>query len=138
MTLRPPRVTRTDSPFPYTTLFRSRDGDGEVAFSGSVIFLPMDGNFTSDGVIKAPNASPTQLGFEGLLLPTGPGSGGDRSQFPDLLAPRLDLTAYAGDLGMESGMPQSVFTLELGGIEEVDQERLRGGASCRERVCQYV
>src|SRR3546814_4666500 len=34
-----------------------RDGDGEVAFSGSVIFLPMDGNFTSDGVIKAPNRS---------------------------------------------------------------------------------
>ncbi len=108
-----------------------RDGDGEVAFSGPVIFLPMDGNFTSDGVIKAPNASPTQLGFEGLLLPTDAGFGGDRSQFPDLLAPRLDLTAYAGDLGMDSGLPQSVFTLELGGIEEVAQQSLRVGETMK-------
>lgn len=104
-----------------------RDGDGEIAFAGPVIFLPMDGNFTSDGVVKAPNASPAQLGFEGVLFPTDPGNDGSRSQFPDLLAPRLDLTAYTGDLGMDTGMPQSVFTLELGGVDEVARQSLRIG-----------
>ncbi|KRF11465.1 hypothetical protein ASG90_17135 [Nocardioides sp. Soil797] len=108
-----------------------RDGDGEVAFSGPVIFLPMDGNFTSDGVIKAPNASPVQLGFQGLLLPTGPGRESDRSQFPDLFAPRLDLTAYTGDLGMDSGLPQSVFTLERAGLEKVGDQSLRVGETMK-------
>src|SRR3546814_12431879 len=32
---------------------------------------------------------------------------------------------------MESGMPQSVFTLELGGIEEVAQESLRVGETMK-------
>src|SRR3546814_7317982 len=31
MIRRPPRSTRTDTLFPYTTLFRSRPGDGEFA-----------------------------------------------------------------------------------------------------------
>lgn len=103
-----------------------RDGAGEVAFSGPVIFLPMENNFTSDGVVKVPNAEPTQLGFEGLFLPTAPPVG-DRSQFPDLFAPRLDLIAYTGDLGMDRGAPQSVFTIELDGMTEVAKKRLRVG-----------
>ena len=47
-----------------------KDGDGNVAFSGPVVFLPQDGNFTSAGVIKAPDARPERLGFEGIFLPT--------------------------------------------------------------------
>ena len=44
-----------------------KDGDGKVAFSGPVVFLPQDGNFTSAGVIKAPDARPERLAFEGVL-----------------------------------------------------------------------
>ena len=41
-----------------------RDGDGNVAFSGPVVFLPQDGNYTSYGVIKVPDARPYRLAFE--------------------------------------------------------------------------
>ena len=108
-----------------------RDGRGEVVFSDAVIFLPSDGALTSDGVIKAPSAGAQQLGFEGVLLPTASPSGGSQSQFPALLAPRLDITAYAGDLGMSSGNPQSVFTLNKSDLDEVGQESLRVGETMR-------
>src|SRR6478609_5621821 len=35
-----------------------KDGQGNVAFSGPVVMLPQDGNFTSVGAIKAPDARP--------------------------------------------------------------------------------
>ena len=35
-----------------------KDAEGNVAFSGPVVFLPQDGNFTSVGAIKAPDARP--------------------------------------------------------------------------------
>jgi len=104
-----------------------RDGKGETVFSGPVIFLPSDGALTSDGVIKVPNAKPTQLGFEGLFLPTGTPMGGDVSQFPGLLAPRLDLVAYSGDLGMDTGVPQSVYSLDKTGLTKIESQSLRIG-----------
>ena len=49
---------------------RHATATGNVAFSGPVIFLPQDGSFVSFGVIKAPDAAPDQLGFEGYFFPT--------------------------------------------------------------------
>jgi cytochrome c biogenesis protein len=91
-----------------------RDGNGEVAYQGPVIFLPQDSTFASFGVIKAPDASPQQLAFEGLFLPTY-GFSMDRgpfSAFPDDLDPVLSMLAYAGDLGLDTGEPQSVYGLD--------------------------
>src|SRR5262249_25030805 len=51
--------------------FRVRDGNGQVAYEGAVPFLPMEqATFTSEGVIKVPDAKPTQLGFIGVFWPT--------------------------------------------------------------------
>jgi len=108
-----------------------RDGRGEVVFSGAAVFLPLDMSLTSDGVIKAPNAQPAQLGFEGLLLPTAFDATGTISQFPGLLEPRLDLVAYSGDLGMGSGPPQSVFALQKDDLEEIGRQSLRIGDTMR-------
>ena len=108
-----------------------RDGEGETVFAGPVIFLPSDGALTSDGVIKVPNAKPTQLGFEGLFLPTGTPMGGDVSQFPGLLAPRLDLVAYSGDLSMDTGVPQSVYSLDKTSLTEIESQSLRIGETMR-------
>ena len=47
-----------------------RDGHGKVVYSGPTVFLPTSSTYASWGVIKAPDASPTQLGFEGQFLPT--------------------------------------------------------------------
>lgn len=104
-----------------------RDGKDATVFSGPVIFLPSDGALTSDGVIKVPNAKPTQLGFEGVFLPTSTPMGGDVSQFPGLLAPRLDLVAYSGDLGMDTGVPQSVYSLDKTDLTEIESQSLRIG-----------
>lgn len=99
-----------------------RDGTGAVAASGPVVFLPNDATFASDGVIKAPDATPTQLGFEALFLPTAvnSGSGGPPvSSFPDTLNPELLVTAYTGDLGLGSGASQSVYVLDKTALEAV-------------------
>jgi cytochrome c biogenesis protein len=109
----------------YAPVVTVRDGTGAEVFSGPVIFLPADQNFTSDGVIKAPDAQPTQLGFEGLFLPTAAsGSSGPFSAFPGVVNPRLVLTAWTGDLGFGDGVPQSVFTLDKDQLDPV----LRPGA----------
>lgn len=104
----------------YAPRFTVRDGEGQVVSSGPVVFLPRDGNFTSSGVIKAPGARPVQLGFEGLFLPTAAvGSQGPFSAYPDILNPRAVLTAYTGDLGLDTGTPQSVFRLDKTDLTQV-------------------
>lgn len=98
-----------------------RDGSGTEVFTGPAVFLPLDGNFTSEGVVKAPDARPTQLAFEGLFLPTAAvdPQNGPYSLFPDTLDPQLFLTVYTGDLGMDGGTPQSVYTLDRSGLTQV-------------------
>ncbi|MFC5175115.1 cytochrome c biogenesis protein ResB [Nocardioides taihuensis] len=97
----------------YAPLITVRDGKGKTVYSGPTVFLPEDATYASWGVIKVPDAQPTQLGFEGQFLPTYgyDKQGGTFSQFPDTLAPTLSLTAYKGDLGLGSGIPQSVYSL---------------------------
>ncbi len=98
----------------YAPVLTVRDGSGHVAFSESVIFLPQDGSFTSFGVVKAPDARPAQLGFEGYFFPTaalGPNST-PYSAFPGPRNPVLSLVGYRGDLGLDSGLPQSVYVLD--------------------------
>jgi cytochrome c biogenesis protein len=88
------------------------DGNGDVAFSGPVIFLPQDSSFLSYGVIKAPYAAPEQLGFEGYFFPTASlCDGAPCSIFPDADNPVLSLVAYRGDLGLDQGA-QSVYVLD--------------------------
>ena len=107
----------------YAPVVTVRDGRGKVAFTGPVVFLPLDANNTSEGVVKAPDARPTQLAFEGLFLPTADvGPQGPYSMFPDALDPQLLLTAYTGDLGLGDGVPQSVFALDKDELTEVQRQ----------------
>jgi cytochrome c biogenesis protein len=98
----------------YAPVVTVRDGDGHIAYKGPVIFLPQDSSFGSFGVIKVPDAQPEQLGFEGLFLPTYGFTmkRGPYSQFPDDLNPVLSLLGYHGDLGLDTGKPQSVYDLD--------------------------
>ena len=117
----------------YAPVVTVRDGDGAVAYQGPVVFLPQDSSFASFGVIKVPDAAPTQLGFEGLFLPTY-GYTRDRgpfSQFPDKLDPVLSLTPYSGDLGMDTGSPQSVYELDRDGLEPFDSSDASLGPNAR-------
>jgi cytochrome c biogenesis protein len=123
----------------YAPVVTVRDGQGEVAFSGPVPFLPADSSYVSEGVIKAADARPSQLGIEGLFLPWAvTGSDGiSRSLFPEPANPRLELFVYTGDLGVDDGLPQSVFALDkddLEPVEDDDGETLRISLAAGDRV----
>ena len=113
----------------YAPVVTVRDGQGNVAYKGPVVFLPQDASFSSVGVIKVLDAQPEQLGFEGFFLPTYGFTmkQGPFSQFPDALDPVLSLTPYHGDLGLDSGTSQSVYSLDkskLKSFPSSDPERL--------------
>ncbi len=95
----------------YAPRFVIRDSTGEVVFDDTVVFLPQDGNFTSTGVVKVPDATPS-LGLNGLFLPTAALTEelGPHSTFPGPDYPAVFLSAFSGDLGLDSGSPQSVYT----------------------------
>lgn len=105
----------------YAPEFTVRDASGTVVFSGPVPFLPRGANMGSTGVVKVPGATPEQLGFEGLFLPTAvlDPTAGPVSVFPDTTLPRAVLTAFTGDLGVDDGTPQSVFSLDRTAMRQV-------------------
>lgn len=105
----------------YAPVITTRDADGNVTYSGPVVFLPQDGVYTSTGVLKVPDASPDQLGFGGVLLPTaGNNDQGELvSTFAELRNPLLVMDAYTGDLGLDSGVPQSVYQLETDDLQRI-------------------
>ncbi|MGZ4438078.1 MAG: cytochrome c biogenesis protein ResB [Nocardioidaceae bacterium] len=98
----------------YAPVVTVKGADGHVAYQGPVVFLPQDSTYSSFGVIKVPDAAPQQLGFEGLFLPTYgfTMARGPFSQFPDALDPVLSLIPYHGDLGLDNGKAQSVYSLD--------------------------
>ncbi len=105
----------------YAPVITVRDGTGEVVSSGPVPFLPTDASYVSEGVVKVPDAEPSQLGLEGFLLPTAArdGDGVPVSVFPEALNPALSLFAWRGDLGLDDGVPQSVYSLDKDDLEVV-------------------
>ncbi|MFG2695037.1 cytochrome c biogenesis protein ResB [Kitasatospora sp. NPDC048407] len=105
----------------YAPVVTVKNAKGEIVFRGPTPFLPRDANMTSPGVIKVndygtdANGNKTQLAFQGFFLPTAPENfnvTGPRSMFPGAADPMLVLTAYAGDLRTDSGLPQNVYQLD--------------------------
>jgi cytochrome c biogenesis protein len=99
----------------YAPTFTIRDGKGQVALTDSVPCLAVDTvNLTSECVIKAPDAQPTQLAFYGTFFPTGTTdkNGNAISSFPAAYNPVVSLIAFQGDLGLNNGEPQSVYALK--------------------------
>ena len=105
----------------YAPVFKVTDGTGHVVFDQPVPFIPVEqSGLTSAGVIKVPDASPDQLGFAGVFLPTAVDvSGRLASAFPTPLFPRVSLVSYAGNLGLDSGQPQSVYSLDTRGMRRL-------------------
>jgi cytochrome c biogenesis protein len=100
-----------------------RDGSCRT---GAVPFLPRDGNDTSVGVLKVTGTTP-QIGFDGFFLPTAViDQAGPHSIYPGLKLPRALLSVYTGDLGVDGGTPQSVYSLDKKGLTQV---RARTAAS---------
>jgi len=105
--------------------------DGSEPFTDTIPFLPQDANLTSQGVVKVPDGLADQIGMIGFFYPsaveTGDGSGILASSYPDLLNPVLSLNVYDGDLKLDDGVPQSVYSLKTDGMTEIAGAGADGG-----------
>jgi cytochrome c biogenesis protein len=104
-----------------------RNAQGEVQYRESVPFIPQDTNLTSLGVIKVPyglegsDGKSTQLGLRGFFYPTKAEleSGAYTSGYPGLEDPVLTLDVFVGDLGIDDGVPQSVYALDTSEMQQL-------------------
>ena len=108
----------------YAPVVRVTDGTGKVRWDGPVPFIPVvQSTMTSEGVIKVPDARPSQLGFAGVFLPSAVNVGGTlESAFPAALNPRLSLIGFSGNLGLNAGGAQSVYQLDTKGLQPLRME----------------
>jgi cytochrome c biogenesis protein len=112
----------------YAPEFTVRDADGKVVWEDAAVFLPQDSAFTSSGVVKVPDTVP-QIGLQGYFLPTVSEdfTNGPVSKFPAPDDPEVYLSAWQGDLGLDSGMPQSVYRLETENMKRIGIEEMAPG-----------
>jgi cytochrome c biogenesis protein len=105
----------------YAPTLTIRDADGDVVFSESVPFLPQDTNMTSLGVVKVPDGLEEQMGLVGFFYPTQlqREDGAFTSYFPALTNPVVTLDVYTGDLGIDGGVPRSVYTLDTSEMDKL-------------------
>jgi len=102
-----------------------KDKRGKVIFDGPTPFLPQDTNLSSIGAIKIPDMEP-QIGFVSSFLPTAdrdPVRGGF-SSYPEVLDPRLLISVWKGDLGLNTGVPQSVYRIDTSKMERIGLKAL--------------
>ncbi|RKS69168.1 cytochrome c biogenesis protein [Motilibacter peucedani] len=106
----------------YSLVFTVRDKDGTVVSKERPsVFLPRDGNNTSIGAVKVPEAD-GGLAFQGVFLPTElmDSKQGPISIFPDLLIPKVFLTAYTG-----VDASASVYTLDTTHLKQVSDNGVK-------------
>ncbi|MFB9234969.1 cytochrome c biogenesis protein ResB [Plantactinospora siamensis] len=128
----------------YAPVIRYTDRYGRQQTSAAP-FLTNDGMLTGQGVATFPDANvdpktgarnpDQQVGFDGLYLPTAPDSPPYvRSSYPAERNPRLNLVAYRGNLGMDAGIPGSVYRLDQrqiasGKLKQVGAKVMKPGDS---------
>ena len=114
----------------YSPIVTIHDKSGSLAFHGPVTFLPQDGNLTSTGAIKIPDMNP-QIGFVASFLPTADRSParGAFSSYPEVLDPRLLFSVWKGNLGLDSGTPQSVYRIDTSKMVRIGLKALSLGQS---------
>ena len=112
----------------YSPVVAVRDKTGKLIFEGPVTFLPQDGNLTSIGAIKLPDMSP-QIGMVASFLPTADRSPkrGAFSSFPEVLDPRLLVSVWMGNLGLDNGTPQSVYRVDTSKMQRIGLKALSLG-----------
>lgn len=98
-----------------------RNPAGEVVFEESVPFIPQDSNLTSLGVVKVADGLAEQVGLRGFFYPSKAelDSGAYTSNFPELINPLLTLDVFVGDLGLDMGVPVSVYELDTTGMRQL-------------------
>jgi cytochrome c biogenesis protein len=88
--------------------------------------------FARPGVVDDAQRRTTQLAITGLLAPTSSGGSIVSSVFPAANDPEVAVDVLRGDLGLDDGRGQSIFTvdrsgLETGALARVARENMRPG-----------
>lgn len=112
----------------YSPIVTVRDRTGVIVLQGPTPFLPQDLNLSSIGAIKVPDSDP-QLGFVSAFLPTASRDRvrGAVSVFPEALDPKLLFSLWRGDLGLDRGVPQSVYRIDTSKMQKVSLKSLKVG-----------
>ncbi|HET7072216.1 MAG TPA: cytochrome c biogenesis protein ResB [Nocardioides sp.] len=105
----------------YAPMITIRDGQGHKLYDGPTIFLPESSDFESYGVVKAPGLKPGQdIGLEGLFYPTyALVHGNPINVMGNDENPTLSMLAYVGDLGLNTGVPQSVYAMDKANMRQL-------------------
>lgn len=110
----------------YAPTITIRNAEGTIVYSESMPFIPQDQNLTSLGVVKVPagmqfEGADTQLGLRGFFYPSQAelDTGAYTSNYPDLANPLLTLDVFEGDLGLDLGLPQSVYALDTENMQQL-------------------
>ncbi|EEP72807.1 resB family protein [Micromonospora sp. ATCC 39149] len=127
----------------YAPILRYTDRYGRTQTSNFPFLTTGDATLTSEGVAAFPdvNVDPAtgkrdaglQVAFEGLYLPTAPQQAPfTRSEFPTERNPAVVLVAYRGNLGMDAGIPGSVYQLDQrqvasGKLKQIGDRKLAVG-----------
>ncbi|AEH11306.1 MULTISPECIES: cytochrome c biogenesis protein ResB [Protofrankia] len=107
----------------YAPHFVLRNSDGSVVWEGYQPCTPRDAMFVSTCTLKigdtglpptGPTREPQQLAFTGVFTPTTQldPAHGYISTHPAATAPGLTLTGYVGNLHINEGVPQNVYSLD--------------------------
>jgi cytochrome c biogenesis protein len=123
----------------YSPTFSVTTPDGTTYDDLSVPFLPTNtATMASEGALKLPDvgtASDDQLALEGFFAPTGVTQDKVLTSIdPRPLDPQVAIFVYQGYLGLDSGIPQSVYSLDQsqidrGRLDRVAAANLREGES---------
>ncbi|SCL24138.1 cytochrome c biogenesis protein [Micromonospora nigra] len=127
----------------YAPVLRYTDRYGRTQTSTTPFLSTGDVGLTGEGLAAYPdvNVDPAtgernpdlQMAFTGLYLPTAPEEGPfTRSEHPTERNPAVNLVAYRGNLGLDAGIPGSVYELDQrqvreGKVTEVGTKLLRPG-----------
>ncbi|TDC33713.1 cytochrome c biogenesis protein ResB [Micromonospora sp. 15K316] len=129
----------------YAPIIRYTDRYGRSQTSIEPFLTTGDMGLTSEGMAAFPDAnldpktgkrdSNLQMAFTGLYLPTAPDAPPYvRSEYPTERKPMLNLVAYRGNLGLDAGIPGSVYQLDqrqirTGKVKQVGDKVLKPGES---------
>ncbi|MTD14497.1 cytochrome C biogenesis protein ResB [Nakamurella sp. YIM 132087] len=110
----------------YTPIFEVTYPDGSTQ-TGMASFQPEDSNFTSQGAVKfldPPGVTGAelltkQLAVVGIFAPSAfVHTGVMTSSFPAAEQPAVAVRVFVGDLGMESGATQSIFSIDQDQVDK--------------------
>jgi cytochrome c biogenesis protein len=120
----------------YSPTFTVTRPDGTQVSDVSVPFLPSNtATMASEGALKLPDVGggdDDQLALEGFFAPTGVVQNKILTSVdPRPLAPQVAIFIYQGYLGLDSGVPQSVYSLDQDQIKRGQLKRV-GAANLTE------